>query len=106
MLAGSKRERAELEGVYVVDPEVSLEFRDKFFKRFNLEPILEAYAGYEAVKTIAHAANIDRTALSLSMRRVKYSGIAGEIDFTKGTCAGNQAEWRLFKFVRGRRVRQ
>jgi branched-chain amino acid transport system substrate-binding protein len=106
MLAGSKRERAELEGVYVVDPEVSLEFRDKFIARFNLEPILEAYAGYEAVRTIAQAAKIDRTALSLSMRRVKYRGIAGEIDFTKGTCAGNQAEWGLFKFDKSRRAKQ
>ncbi len=73
---------------------------------FNLEPILEAYAGYEAVRIIARAAKIGRTALRLSMRRVKYRGIAGEIDFTKASCAENQASWELFKFVRGRRVRQ
>jgi hypothetical protein len=73
---------------------------------FNLEPILEAYAGYEAVRTIALAAKIGRTALRLSMRRVKYRGIAGEIDFTKGTCAGNQAEWGLFKFDKSRRAKQ
>lgn len=106
MLADKEGSRPELEGVYFVDPGISEEFRRRFFARFKREPILEAYAGYESVRSLAEAAKHNRTDLAAGMRQVRYRGIAGEIDFTQASCAGNGAGWELFRFVNGERVRQ
>ncbi|MBX7143776.1 MAG: ABC transporter substrate-binding protein [Oligoflexia bacterium] len=98
--------RPEIEGVYMVDPEISEEFRQKFIARFKRLPILEAYAGYEAVRATVAALSKNRTAPANAMHELKYRGVAGEIDFSGKTCAGNQARWALYRFQKGRQIRQ
>lgn len=98
MLADSDAARPELEGVYTVDSRVSLEFFEAFKQRFLREPILEAYAGYEAVRTIAKAAAFDRAHLHRGIRLVAYDGVAGRVDFTGPSCLGNHAMWGLSRF--------
>jgi ABC-type branched-subunit amino acid transport system substrate-binding protein len=106
MLSSSENHRPELDGIYVVDLPISAEFRKKFAERFKRAPILEAYAGYEAVRVIAEASRMNRVDIAEGIRLVRYAGIAGEIDFTKRGCAGNGAHWELFRFVNGEQVRQ
>lgn len=98
MLAGSDSPRAELNGVYTVDPMISPEFRAAFQKRYGRAPILEAYVGYEAVRTLIRAAAADRKALHRGIKQVAYDGVAGAIDFTGSTCVGNRAAWGLYRF--------
>ena len=98
MLADSDSARADLEGIYTVDPRVSLEFAKAFKQRFQREPILEAYAGYEAVSTIAKASSIDSKELHRGIRQVTYDGVAGRVDFTGHSCLGNNASWSLSRF--------
>jgi branched-chain amino acid transport system substrate-binding protein len=98
MLADSDVSRPELEGIYTVDPRVTPEFVAVFKQRFHREPILEAYAGYEAVRAIVKAASIDRAGLHRGIRRVAYDGVAGRVDFTGPSCRGNNASWGLLRF--------
>lgn len=106
MLADGPAARPELDGVYLVDIPVYEEFRTKYRSRFKTEPVLEAYAGYEAVRALAKAARVNRADLASGMRSVRYQGVAGEVDFTRGSCAGNLATWELYRFVGGERVKQ
>jgi len=101
MVADSEAPRAELDGVYTVDPVISSEFREAFRKRFNRAPILEAYAGYEAVRSVVKAAAVNRQGLSRGLRAVSYTGVAGRIDFTGTSCLGNNASWGLYQFNQG-----
>jgi ABC-type branched-subunit amino acid transport system substrate-binding protein len=98
MLADSDGARPELEGIYTVDPRVSPEFVAAFKELFHREPILEAYAGYEAVRSVAKAAAIDRAGLHRGIRKVAYDGVAGRIDFTGPSCSGSDAAWGLSRF--------
>lgn len=98
MLADGSNARPELDGVYVVDPVISSEFSQKFKKRFGLDPILEAYSGYEALHALAKAFQADPKNAAQGMRSVAYEGVAGPIDYTGQSCAGNQARWGLFQF--------
>lgn len=105
MLADSDLARPEMEGVYTVNPIVSPAFVEAFQRRFNREPILEAYAGYEAVRAVAKAAHVDRAALYRGLRSVAYDGVAGRIDFTRSSCLANNASWGLFQFkIKGDRM--
>jgi ABC-type branched-subunit amino acid transport system substrate-binding protein len=104
MLTGSETPRVELDGVYTVDPIVSPEFRAAFQKRFNREPILEAYAGYEAVRTLVRAAAANKRELQRGIRAVSYAGVAGRVDFSGQTCLGNLASWGLYRFEGGKLV--
>jgi len=104
MLADSTVQRPEIEGVFVVEPLVSREFRVKFEKRFGRAPILEAYAGYEGLRAMSRAFKKDPMAPQLAMRTLKYQGVAGPIDFTGASCAGNLAEWGLFQIKNGAAV--
>ncbi len=99
MLADTDAARPELEGVYTVDPIVSPQFTEAFRRRFARDPILEAYAGYEAVRAVAKAAVLDRGALDRGLRGVAYDGVAGRIDFTRASCLANDASWGLSRFT-------
>jgi ABC-type branched-subunit amino acid transport system substrate-binding protein len=87
-----------LDRVFVVDPEIEPEFAQKFRARFHDEPILEAYAGYEALRAVAQAFTLNYSHPEVAMHTLKYKGLAGEIDFTRASCAGNITRWGLFKF--------
>ena len=106
MVAARNSVPPELDGVYVVDPAISEEFRRKFFERFKRQPILEAYSGYESIRTLALAAKTNRSNLAAGMRTVRYEGTAGLVDFTQGNCAGNLASWKLYRFSQGRQMEQ
>jgi len=106
MLADSPEPRRELEGVFVVDPNISMDFYKKFFSRFGRPPILEAYAGYEALHALAKAFKINSKHPGQGMKQVSYNGVAGKIDFTGRSCAGNQANWGLYRFQNGEMQRQ
>ena len=97
MLA-DRRQREELEGAYVVDPIVDRDFRKRFKQRFGLEPILEAYAGYEALRSIIKSIEKNKAEPEKIMATLSYSGIAGNISFKPPNCAGNQANWGLYRF--------
>ena len=105
VLADNPNRRENLEGVYVVDPEISADFRSRFTARFGREPILEAYAGYESLMAMAKAFQANPHAPQEAMKSISYQGIAGRVDFTGASCAGNYARWGLFQFKNGKMVR-
>jgi ABC-type branched-subunit amino acid transport system substrate-binding protein len=82
--------------VYLADPEIDATFAQRFEARFKESPILEAYSGYEALRTLAKAFAADRAHPEKGMRTIKYAGIAGTIDFSGESCSGNYARWGLF----------
>jgi hypothetical protein len=94
--------RPELNDVYLADPVISAGFRDKFEQRFKVAPILEAYVGYEALRALVKAFELNEKHPELGMKQVRYRGVAGEIDFTGTSCSGNQAEWGFFQFQGGK----
>jgi len=106
MIADKQDYRPEMEGVYVVDPEISDTFREKFEARYHLAPVLEAYAGYEALHAMAKAFALDRDHPEIAMKSVSYDGVAGRIDFTGKSCAGNFAKWALYRHLNGKLVKQ
>lgn len=75
-------------------------FKEKFQRRFNRYPILEAYSGYEAMRSVVFALKRQRKAPHEAMRDVVYQGVAGPIDYSGTSCAGNQSDWGLFQ-IRG-----
>jgi len=91
----------ELEGVFFVDPEISREFSDKFQARFKEPPILEAYAGYESVRSVIKAFENNRANPADGFKSVKYQGVAGPFDYST-SCAGNFSQWGLYRFRNGR----
>ncbi len=106
MVAEHDAMRPELEGVFVVDPAIDVQFKEKFFTRFKKLPILEAYSGYEAVRSVVKASKENRNDLPAGMRKVRYEGAAGLVDFTAGSCIGNRGKWDLFRFDNGIQKRQ
>ena len=99
ILADNKRDNQIMEGVYVARPEITTEFKDKFYQRYKKEPILEAYTGYESIQTLVKAYQNNPQKPEEGIKQVKYQGIAGMIDFTKGKCFGNETNWELYKYL-------
>lgn len=98
-LASNPKQISDLNRIYFADPLISDEFRSKFKNRFNLEPILEAFAGYEAMRSIAKAFEINPKEPYKSINQVTYLGVAGEIDFRPNDCKANHSNFGLFQFV-------
>lgn len=95
---------SHLESVFFVDIKISPDFRERFNARFGEAPILEAYAGYEALRSVAKALKKNRAEPAVGLRHVSYEGVGGTVDFTGPSCAGNQAEGALYRFEAGRIV--
>ena len=53
---------------------------------------------------MAQAFRNNRKDPAQGMRKVNYQGVAGKMDFTQSSCAGNWAEWGLFQFKAGELV--
>ena len=87
------------EGVYFTDWRPSEEFVEKFSARFGKEPVVEAHNSYEALRAVAKALTIDPTNLVESLRKVHYTGVEGEIDFSHPVSA-SQSVARLYT-IRG-----
>jgi hypothetical protein len=100
LLADTQSLVPELKGIYVVEPAVAPEFVARFEKRFSRPPILEAYTGYEGLRSIVKAIEANPNAPAKAFAALSYDGVAGAIDFTKGGCAGNWAKWSLRRFER------
>ncbi len=87
----------ELEGVVYADTIPDTNFTSRFQELFAQPPTLEAHTGYEALRSAVRALQINRKQPAAALRTVKYAGVAGDIDFTKG-CSGSQATWKLLQF--------
>lgn len=98
--------RVEIEGTYTVDPEISADFKKRFYDKYKHQPILEAYAGYEALRAVAAAFKQNPEQPQLAMKQLSYDGVAGRMDFTGKSCAGNLAHWGLFRFENGQQTKQ
>ena len=98
LLADSDTPPQELVGVYTVTQTIAPEFAAAFRARFKREPILDAFLGYEVVRSLAKAATINRAELHKGLREVRYQGVAGAIDFSKSSCLGNYGSWGLYRF--------
>jgi len=94
----AKESMDQVEGVYFVDTLAPNSFMERFRKRFNEDPLLEPYNGYEAVRTVVRALRANPQAPEKALSTLKYSGITGQIDFSS-SCAGNQSKWYLKRFV-------
>lgn len=92
---------AELfEGVYLTDWRPSEEFISKFQNKFSREPIVEAHNSYEALHSLAKALTLGESNVMSALRKVKYQGVAGPIDFTQSNY-GNDSIAKLFRVERG-----
>ncbi len=91
----------EAEGVYFNDWKPSQEFQDAFTLRYARTPIMEPQNSYEALRSVLKAYALNSGNPAGGMRRVKYEGVMGPIDFARGP-AGNYAEGGLFRVEQGK----
>ena len=75
------------------------DFANRFYRKYGQYPWIEAQNHYEAIRAIAKALeNSDDVAFGL--RKVKYEGVDGEIDFTGGDqIRANKAVAKLYTLV-------
>ncbi len=92
-----------LEGVVFSDTRPNKRFIENYFEKYGSEPMLEAHTGYEILKSMAKAFRENRNNPAAGIRKVKYQGVAGEIDYSEG-CSGNKADWHLFQIQGGKSV--
>lgn len=88
------------EGIYLTDWRPSEEFIEKFSARYGKEPVVEAHNSYETLRAVAKALAIDPTNPAKSLRKVRYTGVGGELDFSDPVSA-SQADARLYAVRRG-----
>jgi len=91
---------SEAEGVYFNDWKPSREFQDAFADKYHHSAIMEPQNSYEALRSVFKAYALDSGNLAAGIRKVKYDGVMGPIDFTEST-AGNQAEGELLQVKQG-----
>ncbi len=92
-------DRSIAEGVYFVDTAGSPDFVDRYRKRFNEEPYLESYTGYETLRAALLAIRMSGSPAA-NFKTIHYTGVSGELDF-RTTCAGNRAPWHLKRIKHG-----
>ena len=88
------------EEVFVTDWRPSEEFLDKFRSKFNQEPVAEAHNSYETLRALAMALSSSETDLPHALKGIKYSGVAGPIDFSFAPFV-NLSIAKLYKVQRG-----
>ena len=88
------------DGVYFTDWRPNAQYSAAYEKKFGHRPILESHNSYEALRSIYRAAVANRRELAVGMKQVKYTGVAGRIDFTESN-AGNYSNARLFRIEAG-----
>lgn len=92
-----------VEGAFFTYWKPSEQFIAAFRARFGKEPILEAHNHYESLRSVARAFKANPTNPLLGLQSVKYEGVAGPIDFTKGPFA-NYGEGKLYRVHEGKPV--
>ena len=60
----------------------SEQFEDSYRKKYDEEPILEAHNHYEVIHSLAKGLSASQGDLLRSMKAIKYTGVAGKIDFS------------------------
>lgn len=85
-----------LKGIYFMDWPVEPAWKNKFRKKFGKMPIMEAQNSYEIVRSLVKAYTLNSPDLLSALKKVKYTGIEGKIDFTKDNFP-NQADGQLFQ---------
>jgi ABC-type branched-subunit amino acid transport system substrate-binding protein len=70
--------------VWVIDWVPGGEFAKKFQAKYGVYPILEAQNHYDTVYAIAHALEESPDDISSGLKSVKFEGVDGTIDFTRG----------------------
>jgi branched-chain amino acid transport system substrate-binding protein len=90
-----------VEGAYFTDWRPDEIFRTKFINRFGEEPILESQNSYEIIRSIAKALSISDVEIAESLRKVRYQGVDGLIDFSDGAF-GNKSEGHLLQVKQGK----
>ncbi len=88
------------EGIYITDWQPNEEFKTKFVKKFGKEPLVEAHNSYETLRSLAKALADNKEDLLAALRKVKYQGVAGEIDFSKSSFV-NYATAKLYRVQDG-----
>jgi ABC-type branched-subunit amino acid transport system substrate-binding protein len=89
-----------LEGVAIVDWEQDLQFVQAYKNKFNENPYFEAYASYDAVRSLAKAFQSNPNDPLSAFKALNFKGVAGEVNFTK-SFAGNQAVATLKQIKNG-----
>ncbi len=74
----------------------SNDFESRFLKRYGERPLLEEAMHYDTVYAVAKAFAMNPASPADAMRRVKFKGAGGEVDFGEGF-AGSRAEAVLMK---------
>ncbi|RIL10422.1 MAG: hypothetical protein DCC75_04395 [Proteobacteria bacterium] len=104
VLVDSSFDRALLEGVYFVDTLAGPEFMEEFMKLYDSEPILESYNGYEALRALFKAWQLNPADPRKAFSGLNYQGASGPLDFSQ-SCAGNRSVWHLKQFKGGKILR-
>jgi branched-chain amino acid transport system substrate-binding protein len=84
------------EGIYMTDWKPSDDFIRKFKAKFGMEPAVEAHNSYEALRSLAKALSSENTDLLSALKKVKYEGVAGAIDFSNSSFA-NYSVAKLYR---------
>jgi ABC-type branched-subunit amino acid transport system substrate-binding protein len=88
------------EGVYVTDWKPSDEFLVKFKRKYGVDAVVEAHNSYETLHSIAKALKISEKNTLEALRKVKYAGVAGLIDFSSSAFA-NKSVAQLYRVKKG-----
>ena len=89
-----------VEDVYFTDWAMAEEFKEKFKKKFNSEPVLEAQNSFEALRALAKAIEKNPDNPEIGFKQVMYDGVGGKIDF-KSDNFGNKAQANLYQVKDG-----
>lgn len=100
VLANESADRNLVEGVYLADPAITVDFVKAFKAKFGKPPYLEAHASYEAIMGIAAAIKSKGETFIEKLQSVKFSGVAGDLDFKDG-CRGRENRWVPAKISQG-----
>jgi len=91
-----KVDKTLFENTYFTNWLPDQEFSDKFYKKYGQYPWVEAQNSYEAIRSIAKALEKDDIIVE-GLRKVKYEGVDGKIDFTSGDqIRANQSVAKLY----------
>lgn len=85
-----------MDGAYFTDWLPSKEFIEHFKLKFGKDPMLEADSSYEILRSIAKALASSEEDVLTALKKVKYEGVGGLIDFTAGISA-NKGIGRLYQ---------
>lgn len=90
-----------LEEAYFTDWKPSAAFTQSFRAKFGKDPILEAHNHYETLRSIAKTLEISAGDHLKALKKVRYEGVAGPIDFSS-TQFPNLGQAKLFQVKNGK----